>query len=238
MITRPRDQAYELVAGLEDLGAEVVVCPTIAIAPPEDWAPLDEALDHLDRYAWVLFTSRNAVTAFCDRLGKRELPASLQLGAVGARTARVLSERGHAAKLVAEPATAQALAERLLARESLRGERVLFPRGDRARDVLPTMLRGAGVIVDDPIAYRTVSAAGDRIESQLEGVDWIVLTSPSTWHELLGMLGSEAQLHGVRLAALGPTTAEAIRQSGHEPACIANPPGLSGLLSALAELKE
>lgn len=232
MITRPRDAAAELAAGLEALGAEVLVCPTIAILPPEDWAPLDEALEHLCRYAWVLFTSRHAVTAFCDRLKERELPTTLQLGAVGAQTAKALVEFGLQVQLVAEPATAQALAEQLLARESLRGAHVLFPRGNRARDVLPSLLREAGAIVDDPIVYRTVSASNDPL--QLAGVDWIVLTSPSTWHELHALGG--APLSGVRLAAIGPTTAEAIRLSGYEPACIADPPGLSGLLAAICEV--
>lgn len=233
LVTRPHDAARELVAGLEELGAEVVLAPTIEIAPPLDWAPLDEAIEHLERYSWVLFTSRHAVAAFCDRLGEGELPSLLRVGAVGAQTAKLLSEKGHDPQLVAEPATAQSLAEHVLAQESLSGKRVLFPRGNRARDVLPNMLKASGAIVDEPIAYRTVPASREDVQSRLEsGVDWIVLTSPSTWQELLEMLESPRALEGIRLAAIGPTTAEAIRQSGYELSCIADPPGLAGLLSA------
>ena len=231
LITRPRDQAQEWAEGLEALGAEVLAFPTIAISPPEDVGPMDEAIVRLSGYAWLLFTSRNAVTTFYERLKDSKIPSALQIGAVGAQTAKMLQERGLPPHLVAEPATAQGLAELLLARESLAGKRILFPRGDRARDVLPSLLREAGAIVDDPIAYRTVPAGG---ELSLERIDWIVLSSPSTWHELLSLLGPMASLSGIRLAAIGPTTAEAIRQSGHEPACIANPPGLKGLLSALS----
>src|SRR5919107_5138927 len=68
MITRARAQAAEFAAALEGYGARVVSCPTIEIAPPESYAELDEAVENLFGYDWLVFTSANAVEHFRRRL--------------------------------------------------------------------------------------------------------------------------------------------------------------------------
>ena len=62
VITRAASQAGELSTLLEDYGATVFVCPTIEIREPDSYERLDEALDHLYGYDWLIFTSANAVT--------------------------------------------------------------------------------------------------------------------------------------------------------------------------------
>ncbi len=232
LVTRPREQAAELTAGLAALGAEVVHRPLIAIGPPEDGGPLASALSRLETFDWVVLTSANAVEAVFDRFSG-EVPSALRWAVVGRRTAEVLAGHGVTPELVAEPATAERLGE-LMAACGMAGQRVLFPRSDRAREVLPRLLGAAGAEVEAPIAYRTLSAP-DRasLREALAEVDWVTLTSPSTWHELLAGLGESPLPAGVRLAAIGPTTAAAVRESGYEPACVADPPGVRGLLEAM-----
>lgn len=236
-MTRPREQATELTAGLQALGAEVSHLPVIAIGPPEDWRPLDRALGALATFDWVALTSVNAVTALFDRIRHLDLGISpVRWAVVGSRTATALEERGQTPDLVAEPATAERLAELMLSR-GVAGKRVLFPRSDRARAVLPQLLRSALAEVEAPVAYRTLSSdvPGREIRRILEGGDvWITLTSPSTWHELQAALGGDPLPSHVHLAAIGPTTAAAVRESGYEPACVAEPPGVKGLLEAMA----
>lgn len=236
LVTRPQEQAAELTTGLRALGAEVVHLPLIAIGPPADWAPLDTALSDLAGFDWVALTSANAVEAFFDRLQGRETPASMRWAVVGRRTAEVLAARGVTPDLVAEPATAERLGELMVAC-GVAGRRILFPKSDRARDVLPRLLAAAGADVVAPVAYRTLSnceTASQRLcEVLAEGIDWVTLTSPSTWHELLAALGGKRLPAGVKLAAIGPTTATAIGESGYEPACVADPPGVQGLLGAM-----
>jgi len=67
LVTRSRHQTSALAAQLQALGAEPILVPTIAIAPPETYAPLDAALARLDTFHWLLFTSANAVQAFAER---------------------------------------------------------------------------------------------------------------------------------------------------------------------------
>ncbi|HEY9856833.1 MAG TPA: uroporphyrinogen-III synthase [Stenomitos sp.] len=232
-MTRPREQAAELTAGLQALGAEVVHLPLISIFPPEDWTPLDRALSALSSYDWVALTSANAVEAVFERLHALGVAVPpVRWAVVGRRTGEVLRAKGAIPEVTAEPATAECLAERLLER-GVAGQRVLFPRGDRAREVLPQLLREAQAEVEAPVAYRTLSAENRDLRALLPGVAWITLTSPSTWHELCKALGSEPLPAHVRLAAIGPTTAAAVQESGHEVACVAEPPGVKGLLDAM-----
>ena len=73
LVTRPRDQAAELVDLLESFGAEAVESPLIRIAPPEDDGPLDEACANLGAFDWIVFASANAVDAFIRRLAASPL---------------------------------------------------------------------------------------------------------------------------------------------------------------------
>src|SRR5439155_6635023 len=68
LVTRPRQQAGDMVRRLEQLGAVVSVLPTVEVKAPADWGPVDRALADLGRYQWVVFTSVNGVHFFLRRL--------------------------------------------------------------------------------------------------------------------------------------------------------------------------
>src|SRR4026207_1589229 len=77
VVTRAASQAGELVSELEHYGAQVIICPTIEIAEPENYERLDEAIDHLYGYDWLIFTSANAIEFFLRRLNARGLKAEV-----------------------------------------------------------------------------------------------------------------------------------------------------------------
>ncbi len=68
LLTRPRHQASEMAARLEELGAVVSLLPAVEIREPADWTPVDRALADLSRYQWLVFTSVNGVDALIRRL--------------------------------------------------------------------------------------------------------------------------------------------------------------------------
>ncbi|MEN6557863.1 MAG: uroporphyrinogen-III synthase, partial [Thermoguttaceae bacterium] len=70
MVTRPVQPNDGLVERLRQLGAEVIVQPTIAIGPPSDWAPVDRALARLDQFDWLVFLSVHGVRFFWNRLAE------------------------------------------------------------------------------------------------------------------------------------------------------------------------
>src|SRR5262245_45968393 len=94
VVTRASSQASDFVAALESRGARVIHCPTIQITDPDDYSRLDQAIEDLFGYDWLIFTSTNAVEYFLKRLiflSKQvdELDA-LRICAIGEATAEVL----------------------------------------------------------------------------------------------------------------------------------------------------
>jgi len=226
LITRAASQSAELRSRLEDLGARVIECPTIHIVPPKTWKPVDEAIRRLNTYQWLLFTSANAVEQFMDRMGERR-PA-IPIAVVGSATSARLNDWGLTPSLVPK----EFRAEGLLAAfpDNLVGTRILFPRAEVARELLPDELRRRGATVDIVAVYRTVKALtgsiGDILAS--EHVDCIVFTSPSTIPDDLHSLPA-----GTALAVIGPVTAEAAQLLGLKPDIVPVESTVSGLVEAI-----
>lgn len=241
-VTRAPDQAGTLTACLTAAGAEVIEAPTIEIAELDDYWSVDQAVRGMTQYAWLVLTSANGVDALWARLeaigGDARMLGGVRVAAVGSATAARLQARGIRADLVPGEAVGEALAETLVQR-GVRGQRVLLLRADLGRPQLPQALREAGAICDDLPIYRTVcpeSLPGRFLETIDAGqLNWIALTSPSSFVNLLRLLGEEREerLRATRLASIGPVTTRAIRQAGYAESAEANPHDVAGLMTAI-----
>jgi uroporphyrinogen-III synthase len=240
LITRPTGHGGELRERLEHLGATVLEIPALEILPPDDSSGLDNALDHLQRYDWIAFTSRNAVDFFLGRAAERSvlLPTEIRVAAVGPETAARLQRRGLSVDCRPTEATAAALAEEMI-RIGAAGCRVLIPCGDRSRPDLADGLRASGAEVETVVVYQTTAGDRERLAAALSGgqVDVVALASPSALSEIAAALDGDLRpLRAVRLVCIGPTTAEAVRAAGLVPAAVAEPHTAAGLASAIAGL--
>lgn len=223
VLTRARAQAEEFAATLEGYGARVVACPVIEIVPPDTYAPLDEAIDNLYGYDWLIFTSTNGVEHFLRRLAASGRDVSdldeLRVCAIGTATAERLREAHIHVDVVPEQFKAEGVFAALEAfvggREALENLNILIPRAAVARDYLPRALEEAGARVDTVAAYRTVRPATTdraRVEALLlgGGVDCITFTSSSTvtnFAQLFDTNDLSGLLRGVRVACIGDITA-------------------------------
>jgi uroporphyrinogen III methyltransferase/synthase len=247
VVTRARAQAGELSAELERLGAEILEFPTIEVRPPEDLGPLDAAVSDLDSFDWLVFTSVNGVEAFVGRLAHRGLdlravPRKARIAAIGPATAQRVNEAGLRVDVVPREFRAEALIEELAAGE-LAGKKVLIPRATRAREILPERLRESGAEVVVPPAYESVPASGgkEKLAGRLEGgeVDCVTFTASSTVENFVGTFGEgEAGrlLAGVRVACIGPITAETVRRYGVRVDAEAREYTIPGLVEAVVDL--
>lgn len=230
MVTRARAQAGELAAELERYGARVVECPTIEIVEPESYDALDEALENLFGYDWIVFTSANGVEHFLRRLAAKGLDVSeldqVRVCAVGASTAERLHDALVHVDVIPERFQAEGVYEALESYVGGRGQldrlNFLLPRAASARDFLPNALEEAGARVDDVPAYRTVrpeTTDRARVEALLVGggVDCVIFTSPSTVSNFARLFDTNdlgPLLEGVAVACIGEVTARAAADLG------------------------
>jgi len=226
LVTRPRDQAAELVERLEAQGAETIVAPMIHIVPPSDYGPLDDACARAGTFDWIVFTRANAVDAFIDRLlaGPQDLRAlnGVKLCAVGPRTAERLARTGLKVDLMPAEYRAEAVLRALAEVGDVRGQSVLLPHADIGRELIADELRKQGAVVTVVVAYRTVAedpereGAPDVYRMLLDRtIDVVTFTSASAVRSFVRVLGAEPAadlLRGTVVASIGPLTVEAASQ--------------------------
>lgn len=227
VVTRTREQASELVALLEEQGADCLEYSTINIEPVADYSILDRELAHIDSCHWLIFTSLNAVTYFFRHLqaqgrDTRSL-AGARIAAVGRTTGEELLKYGIKVDLLPEKFTGEGLAEALIS-TGIRGQRIVIPRALVARDILPDMLKEAGADVVIAPIYQNVPAKGrkEQLREELaeKKINMVTFTSSSTVTNFLTMVdaASEAELHelldNVEIATIGPITSQTVEANG------------------------
>ncbi|MEX0775287.1 MAG: uroporphyrinogen-III C-methyltransferase [Phycisphaeraceae bacterium] len=247
LVTRTRQQASELRAQLEALGAAVLEAPTIEIASPtqEDTRQVADAVASISQYDWLVLTSGNAVAALAEALAKQDRDArhlaGVKIAAVGEATAEALRDRLNVRPdLVPTRAVAESLAGELIAQQDLAGKRVLLLRADIARPNLPKLLTDAGATVEEVTVYRTQRPASlpDAVLDALRDkqIDWVTFTSSSTARNLVEMLGQERTLlEPLQRASIGPITSQTLRELNLPPTIESQEANVAGLVAVLVQ---
>lgn len=245
MVTRAREQAGKLIDMLQDLGAACIELPAIKIEPLSSYNELDEAIRALANYQWLIFTSANGVKYFFERLaylgGDARRLALLKIAAIGTGTAECLKKFGIRADIVPVEFRAEGIVA-ALQDDIVPGSRVLIPRAQEAREVLPQSLTELGASVTVVPAYRTVvdrkAVNSEKLQSQ--SMDYVTFTSSSTVKNFLKMTGSEGRnlLARTKIACIGPITAATCVAAGFTPDVIAEPFTMKGLVEAIAKEEE
>jgi uroporphyrinogen III methyltransferase / synthase len=246
VVTRSRAQASDLVAELDELGAETIEAPAIRIEPPTDPAPLAAAVRNLADFDWVVLTSTNGVDALFGAMAAQGLDARALAGrrvaAIGPATAARLMSFGIRPDLQPEVFTGAAVAEAMARTGDLSGRHVLLPRADIAPRELVEALGSQGAHVTEVVAYRTVSdfANRDAVTERLDRgeIDWITFTSSSTVKNFLETIRPDrVTASRAKLASIGPTTSATLRAAGLEPTVEAAAYTIPGLVDAIMKYK-
>ena len=223
LVTREHAVGFEPLA---ELGAEIIEFRTIEIVPPDDWTELDRAIEKIDSYTWLIFTSANGVKFFFQRLidkdrDIRELKG-VNICAVGTKTASAIRNYGIKVDLVPEKFSAEGLIEVFTkdSEQGLKGIKILLPRAETAREVFPRRVRELGGEIDVFTAYKTVKPEvhGKRLKRFLkEGkISIATFTSAATFNNYMEIMGEDALglLKDVIIAVIGPVTAKAVEDAG------------------------
>lgn len=226
VVTRAAEQVAGLAAPLEALGAEVISMPVIEIAPPSDLRLVDDTIEKLGSYDWIILTSANGVERLDTRMRVHGLRvgdlASSRVAAVGSVTAERLRREGVEPSIVPVRYRAEGLVDALRTIGPEVGRRVLIARAEQAREVLPQELRALGFEVDVVPVYRVVTAhpREDVLELLTHGdVSAVVFASGGTarsFIEAVQSVGMDARkvLVGPVVVSYGPVTTEALHELG------------------------
>lgn len=234
VVTRPRRQVTELVDALEQVGAEVLVMPTIQIVDPPSLDELDAAIDRLagGGYAWIMFASVNAVERFFARLTRSydvRVLAGTKVAAVGSATADCLHRHGIKEDLIPDRFTARDTVDALGATDPAK---ILLPRPAGAPLDVVESLRDKGWDVDEVITYETLRVRPD-VKVLSEGVDAVAFTSPSSVEGFSDATQSAGLERSYRVVCIGPSTARAAGELGLDVDAVAAPHTSEGLVDAL-----
>lgn len=240
-VTRPREQANRLSALLEDLGATVIEFPTIEIRPVKRLPDIGT----LDRYDWIVFTSRNAVRFFSEALPKLGVTpdyGAVKVAAVGPGTKEAAEAHGIPVTLAADRHLAEGLLDALTdADPDLSTRRILIPQGNLARDLLPDRLRALGADVSVAVFYETALPDVPRGETDrliAAQPDAVIFTSGSTAKNFVKLVGDGGLRSLARartlFASIGPQTTAAAEACGIPIGLTPKNHDLSSLADALA----
>lgn len=247
LIARPQSHLAETADEVRRLGAEPVECPLIQLHPLQNFDQVDATIENLSAIDWLVFTSQTGVNAFMDRLLQtgRDLRAmgTTKLAAIGPATATALERFHLKADLVPDVFRAEALADALVPRVA--GQRVVWIRASRGRDILPDRLQAADAIYSECIVYEHTDPDGsnEQIQRRLDdrSLDWIALSSPAIARSLANILESMEQKpwhRTTRIAAISPVTAEAAEACGIPVHAVAARHTWPGLLQAIIDSPE
>jgi uroporphyrinogen III methyltransferase / synthase len=218
LTTRAAGPSGDLTLRLKELGARVVECPTVELEPIENCTAIDHAIRNMKSYQWLMFTSANAVDYFMKRIAADYEVCRIPIAVVGSTTAKKLEDWKLKPALVPERFNAEGLLEAFP--KDLSGVRILFPRAEVAREILPEELRRRGAIVDVLPVYRTKKAVDGvpdmRQIFRRETLDCVVFTSPSAIRFMAETLEEDlgAALNAIPIAVIGPVTARACEPFG------------------------
>ena len=242
LITRPRAQSESFADALRVAGFEPIFFPVIEIRPIENNVALVQALNKLNFYEWVVFTSVNAVEVVWNQLvqGESQRASLPRVAAIGPKTAKALQRRGINPDFIPDEYVAESILPGL---GDLRDKWVLLPRAEMARKALPEAISKVGGIAHEIAVYQTLPVQPDThaLAALKSGMDWITFTSPSTVQNFVQILHRHKldpfNLTGnPKVVCIGPVTEQTAREEGFEVDLVAEKYTADGLITVLSNM--
>lgn len=184
---------------IDALGGQSYSIVDMSVEQTEEKDRLRVALEHIEDYSWLAFTSQNTITLFFKWLREWNIDvrklAHLKFAVVGAGTRDALKSEGYIADYVPDEYTTSALAMGL-ANVMNDGEKLLLPRAVQGSETMLDILDKGGVTYEEIPVYDVV---GRRMESiqYLKDLDVITFVSASGVRGFLKVLDAEKNGSGM-----------------------------------------
>lgn len=226
----PADVNSPYIKLAEKYGLKIDFIPFIQVEPVQAKEFRKQKIEILN-YTAVIFTSRNAVDHFfhmCAEL-KIEMPPDMKYFCISEQTSNYLQKYIviRKRKIFTGLKTAQDLIEIL---RKHKNERYLFPCSDIRKNDIPDFLEKNGYDYAEAVMYHTIASDLSHLENVF--YDILAFFSPSGINSLKVNF-PEFKQNNTRIAAFGPTTAQAVRDAGlilDIEAPLPNAPSMTGAL--------
>jgi len=244
LVTGSKEQAFQIARNLEELGALALMLPTIRVSKPRSWKELDNALDQLDRFEYIIFPSINSVKFFFRRFDERNHDIrdlrGIALGAIGENTVNDLRRRMLKVTLPSPQAGLDDLFA-AIENQGIRGKTILVPGSKESKGRIAGFLKKTGNHVVTANTYRLIDEAinSQNLRKALAspGVDLVIFTCPTSVRNFCSATRGEPWEKVVKeltVAAVGPLTAQAAAVAGLKPTIVPSEFTLSSLITAIA----
>ncbi|MBD2679327.1 MULTISPECIES: uroporphyrinogen-III synthase [Nostoc] len=225
VVTAPRNYACRLSEQIIKKGGLPILMPTIETCYLSNYTQLDNALSRIKEFDWIIFTSRNGIIAFFQRMNDLDIPVSVlencQLCALGKDSESLLSFSGKVDLIPKESSPAGIVAE-LKTIVQIDEKKVLVPApevvGLPEPNVIPNLitdLENLGIKVTRVPAYITQGLDKNIYSIELDlirqgKIDVIAFSSTAEIESFLRMVNSPRDYGDCAIACFGPyTTANA-----------------------------
>lgn len=245
VITRTIEQSRESAVALTNLGANVIIVPTLEIVPPADWSKFDSVVAHPDRIDFIIFTSVHSVQMFSKRI--QEVGALINYSqtkvvAVGNKTSAYCHKNNISVNIVPDKFSSEGVIE-ALSKYNLKNKVVFIPRSAIGREELPMGLKDLGAIIKSVPVYNVAIPSGDNLKSSLQllsssHIDLFIFTSPSTFENFLQITNTKSPFQYFSrfdVAAIGPTTKDAIESQKVQVKILPDEYTINGLTKKIVE---
>ena len=250
IITRAMEQTSEAHEIFRNNGAEVFDLPSLVIGPPDDWGPLDEVLQEIYKFDWIIFSSANGVKNVEERmkqfgLSLSKISQTIQIAAMGRKTASLLSEMNAKISFVPPGFVADSLIDHFP--QNPKGLKLFIPRVQTGgRSILSDYFKSKGAEITEVAAYES-SCPQDIPQRTMDAlnsgkIDIIAFTSGKTVINTVSLLKKYfgenwlKLFEKIKIVSIGPQTSNHCEKLIRKPDQEANPHDLDGLLKSCLEI--
>jgi uroporphyrinogen III methyltransferase/synthase len=245
VLTRTVEQSKESSAIFSELGAEVIVFPTLEIVPPNNWDEFDKVIQSTKKIDFVVFTSVHAVTMFLKRtneLKKHFNFTNTKVVAVGNKTKSVCEENDIRVDIVPRKFSGEGVVNEL-SKYDLKDKLVFIPRSAIGREDLPKGLEERGAKIISVPVYNVSLPSKETVQKNINKLnitqpDVFIFTSPSTFENFLVIMNIDNPISFFKnydVAAIGPTTKAAIENSKVRVSIMPDEYTIKGLANKMIE---
>lgn len=240
-VTGTPSMVKKLSRRLEQEGASVYPCDYLEVV--SEGALLDDCLENIEKYRWIMFTSSNSIRIFFDRMKQlridRRILSQLKFAVVGTGTGKELEQYGIYPDFMPACYTTKALAEEF-SKTAAKDERILIPRAKKGSKELTEILDREHIPYDDIALYDVVPDTDklDALSKAISACEYVTFESSSGVDGFFELKDAKEMIKNVTPVCIGNVTADTLKKRGVDKMLIGDDNTIEGIISSLINRKE